>query len=111
VEGLSSVFASLRTVQQNDTQLGEVFKAHERMAARLPQGQVEVGRMGYVFGPVTSARLGGRLGIDPVLYKTCSWNCLYCRLAGTALQTAELEKELSRCIRIMDECPTRRPTS
>jgi len=36
--------------------------------------------MHYVFGPVTSRRLGRSLGIDPVPLKTCNWNCVYCQL-------------------------------
>jgi wyosine [tRNA(Phe)-imidazoG37] synthetase (radical SAM superfamily) len=37
----------------------------------------------YVFGPVTSRRLGESLGIDPVPLKTCNWNCVYCQLGRT----------------------------
>jgi wyosine [tRNA(Phe)-imidazoG37] synthetase (radical SAM superfamily) len=36
--------------------------------------------MEYVFGPVPSRRLGSSLGIDPLPYKTCNWNCVYCQL-------------------------------
>jgi len=36
--------------------------------------------MKYVFGPVPSRRLGQSLGIDPIPFKTCNWNCVYCQL-------------------------------
>ncbi len=36
--------------------------------------------MQTVFGPVPSRRLGKSLGIDPVVPKTCNWNCVYCQL-------------------------------
>jgi wyosine [tRNA(Phe)-imidazoG37] synthetase (radical SAM superfamily) len=34
----------------------------------------------YVFGPLPSRRLGPSLGIDPIPFKTCNWNCVYCQL-------------------------------
>lgn len=37
----------------------------------------------YVFGPVPSRRLGQSLGVDPVPFKTCNWNCVYCQLGRT----------------------------
>ena len=40
--------------------------------------------MKSVFGPVPSRRLGQSLGIDPVPFKTCNWNCVYCQLGRTA---------------------------
>jgi wyosine [tRNA(Phe)-imidazoG37] synthetase (radical SAM superfamily) len=45
--------------------------------------------MGYVFGPVPSRRLGRSLGIDPIPFKTCNWNCVYCQLGRTAPLTGE----------------------
>jgi wyosine [tRNA(Phe)-imidazoG37] synthetase (radical SAM superfamily) len=42
-----------------------------------------VAGMHYVFGPVSSRRLGRSLGIDPVPLKTCNWNCVYCQLGRT----------------------------
>jgi wyosine [tRNA(Phe)-imidazoG37] synthetase (radical SAM superfamily) len=39
--------------------------------------------MNYVFGPVTSRRLGASLGVDPIPLKTCNWNCVYCQLGRT----------------------------
>jgi len=43
--------------------------------------------MKYVFGPVPSRRLGRSLGIDPVPFKTCNWNCVYCQLGRTTPMT------------------------
>ena len=39
----------------------------------------------YVYGPVSSWRLGRSLGIDPVSTrgKTCSFDCIYCQLGRT----------------------------
>lgn len=45
--------------------------------------------MKAVFGPVPSRRLGRSLGIDPVPFKTCNWNCVYCQLGRTAPFTLE----------------------
>ncbi|MFC2054713.1 radical SAM protein [Chloroflexota bacterium] len=39
--------------------------------------------MKYVFGPVSSRRLGQSLGIDTIPLKTCNWNCIYCQLGRT----------------------------
>ena len=49
----------------------------------------------YVFGPVSSRRLGQSLGIDPILgidtipLKTCNWNCVYCQLGRSRPMTNE----------------------
>lgn len=40
--------------------------------------------MQYVYGPVRSRRLGRSLGIDPVPFKTCNLNCVYCQLGPTS---------------------------
>jgi wyosine [tRNA(Phe)-imidazoG37] synthetase (radical SAM superfamily) len=40
--------------------------------------------MRYVYGPVLSRRLGRSLGIDPVPFKTCNLNCVYCQLGPTS---------------------------
>ncbi len=45
--------------------------------------------MKYVFGPVTSRRLGQSLGVDPVPLKTCNWNCVYCQLGRSIPMTNE----------------------
>ena len=39
--------------------------------------------MNYVYGPIPSQRLGQSLGIDPIPFKTCNWNCVYCQLGRT----------------------------
>jgi wyosine [tRNA(Phe)-imidazoG37] synthetase (radical SAM superfamily) len=45
--------------------------------------------MNYVYGPIPSQRLGQSLGIDPIPFKTCNWNCVYCQLGRTAPLTNE----------------------
>ncbi len=37
-----------------------------------------------VFGPVRSTRLGVSLGVDPLRFKSCSQDCVYCQLGRTA---------------------------
>ncbi|MBL0716914.1 MAG: radical SAM protein [Desulfosarcina sp.] len=37
----------------------------------------------YVFGPVSSRRLGVSLGVDLVPHKTCTLNCVYCECGKT----------------------------
>ncbi|MBF0585564.1 radical SAM protein [Prosthecochloris sp. N3] len=39
--------------------------------------------MKYVFGPVSSKRLGQSLGVDILPPKSCTWNCIYCQLGRT----------------------------
>ncbi|MEI6846858.1 MAG: radical SAM protein [Chlorobiaceae bacterium] len=39
--------------------------------------------MKYVFGPVSSKRLGQSLGVDLLPPKSCTWNCIYCQLGQT----------------------------
>ncbi len=39
--------------------------------------------MKYIFGPVSSKRLGQSLGVDLLPPKSCSWNCVYCQLGNT----------------------------
>ena len=45
--------------------------------------------MKYVYGPIPSQRLGQSLGIDPIPFKTCNWNCIYCQLGRTVPLTNE----------------------
>ncbi len=45
--------------------------------------------MSYVFGPVPSRRLGLSLGVDPLPYKTCNLDCIYCELGRTQRLTAQ----------------------
>lgn len=42
----------------------------------------------YLFGPVSSRRLGSSLGVDIVPFKTCSYNCIYCQLGRTEKVTS-----------------------
>jgi len=43
----------------------------------------------YLFWPVPSRRLGRSLGVDPVPFKTCTQNCLYCQLGRDSCPTLE----------------------
>ena len=43
----------------------------------------------YVYGPVSSRRLGRSLGVDLVPLKTCTYDCIYCQLGRTTDKTAE----------------------
>jgi len=43
-----------------------------------------------VFGPVPSRRLGRSFGVNNVLYKNCSYSCVYCQLGRT--QHFEIER-------------------
>ncbi|MDY7039789.1 MAG: radical SAM protein [Chloroflexota bacterium] len=45
--------------------------------------------MAYVYGPVPSRRLGQSLGVDPIPFKTCNYNCVYCQLGRTRPITNE----------------------
>lgn len=45
--------------------------------------------MPYVYGPVPSRRLGQSLGVDPIPFKTCNYNCVYCQLGRTRPVTNE----------------------
>jgi len=42
----------------------------------------------HLFGPVPSRRLGLSLGIDPIPYKTCSFDCVYCECGATTNLTS-----------------------
>jgi len=50
----------------------------------------------YVYGPVSSWRLGSSLGIDPISdkEKICSFNCIYCQLGETKNLTSESPDEI-----------------
>lgn len=39
--------------------------------------------MSTVYGPLPSRRLGQSLGVDPIPFKTCNFNCVYCQLGRT----------------------------
>lgn len=49
----------------------------------------KTGRFKYLYGPVSSWRLGSSLGIDPISTtgKICSFDCLYCQLGSGAAYT------------------------
>jgi wyosine [tRNA(Phe)-imidazoG37] synthetase (radical SAM superfamily) len=47
--------------------------------------------MKHVFGPVPSRRLGFSLGVDPLVPKTCSMDCIYCELGRTTTKTVSRE--------------------
>lgn len=51
--------------------------------------------MRHVFGPVPSRRLGRSLGIDPIPFKTCNWNCVYCQLGRTTHATLARRVEVA----------------
>jgi wyosine [tRNA(Phe)-imidazoG37] synthetase (radical SAM superfamily) len=43
----------------------------------------------HLYGPAPSRRLGRSLGVDPIPFKTCNWNCIYCQLGRTSPLTTE----------------------
>jgi len=49
----------------------------------------DAARKSYAFGPVPSRRLGRSLGVDPVPFKTCTYDCIYCQLGSTTFKTVE----------------------
>ena len=58
--------------------------------------------MSHVFGPVPSRRLGKSLGVDPIPFKTCNWNCVYCQLGRSTPLTNE-RKDYFQPERIVSE--------
>lgn len=42
-----------------------------------------------IYGPVPSRRFGFSLGVDPVPYKTCTLDCIYCQLGKTTCKTVK----------------------
>lgn len=52
--------------------------------------------MKYVFGPVSSKRLGQSLGVDLLPPKSCTWNCLYCQLGKTRAVATERQEFFPR---------------
>ena len=52
--------------------------------------------MKYVFGPVSSKRLGQSLGVDLLPPKSCTWNCLYCQLGKTRKFVTERQEFFAR---------------
>ena len=49
----------------------------------------------HIYGPVPSRRLGFSLGIDIILFKTCSLNCIYCQLGQTTQKTIQRKEYFS----------------
>ncbi len=43
----------------------------------------------YLYGPVSSRRLGLSLGVDIIPFKICTLDCIYCQLGGTTQKTTE----------------------
>jgi wyosine [tRNA(Phe)-imidazoG37] synthetase (radical SAM superfamily) len=56
----------------------------------------------YVFGPVSSRRLGRSLGVDLVPFKTCTYDCIYCQLGQTTCKTVE-RKEWVPLEQVLDQ--------
>jgi wyosine [tRNA(Phe)-imidazoG37] synthetase (radical SAM superfamily) len=52
--------------------------------------------MKHIFGPIHSRRLGVSLGIDPIPYKTCSFDCIYCELGETTNKTTVRKEYISK---------------
>ena len=52
--------------------------------------------MKYVFGPVSSKRLGQSLGVDLLPPKSCTWNCLYCQLGKSKKLVTERQEFFPR---------------
>lgn len=48
--------------------------------------------MKYIYGPVKSRRLGNSLGVSTVLYKVCSFDCVYCQLKATTIKTLKRKR-------------------
>ncbi len=52
--------------------------------------------MKYVFGPLSSKRLGQSLGVDLLPPKSCTWNCLYCQLGKTKKFATDMQEFFPR---------------
>lgn len=50
--------------------------------------------MKYIYGPVSSRRLGFSLGVSLTPYKICSFDCVYCQLGKTTCLTGERREYL-----------------
>lgn len=67
--------------------------------------------MAHVFGPVPSRRLGLSLGVDPVVPKTCTMDCVYCELGPTTERTVcrapyvDVDEILSELAERLEERP------
>jgi wyosine [tRNA(Phe)-imidazoG37] synthetase (radical SAM superfamily) len=45
--------------------------------------------MNYLYGPLTSRRLGCSLGVSITPHKICNFDCVYCQLGATARHTTQ----------------------
>ena len=52
--------------------------------------------MKYIFGPISSKRLGQSLGVDLLPPKSCTWNCVYCQLGKTRTFVTERQEFFPR---------------
>lgn len=66
----------------------------------------------YVYGPVSSWRLGSSLGIDPISgkKKICSFDCIYCQLGKTGVHTKK-RKAFIPTEKVIEEIKTLPPAS
>ncbi len=65
----------------------------------------------YLFGPVSSRRLGVSLGVDLVPSKTCSMDCVYCEAGHTTSLTLDRKEffPTDEIIRELDEFLSEKP--
>jgi len=56
----------------------------------------------YIYGPIISRRLGVSLGVTTIPHKVCSFNCIYCEIGFTTLQTLQ-RKEYIKADDILNE--------
>ena len=56
----------------------------------------------YLFGPISSRRLGLSLGVDLVPFKTCTLDCVYCECGATTNLTLE-RKDFVKTSDVIDE--------
>lgn len=65
----------------------------------------------YLFGPVPSRRLGSSLGVDLVIHKTCSMDCVYCECGATTNLTIERAEYVPTCdvIKELDDYLSTKP--
>lgn len=52
----------------------------------------------YLYGPVPSRRLGQSLGVDPISFKVCNYNCVYCQLGRTRPLTCQPSEKVDIAI-------------
>lgn len=64
---------------------------HEAWGRRVKELGNSISNLKYIYGPVSSWRLGISLGIDPISQaeKICSFECFYCQVGPTDILTTE----------------------